>query len=159
MNQAHLSSMNEYELFKLHSQIMEELLTRNVIRTANNPIADYAEWLVAAKLNLKLLNSSNSGFDAIDVDNKRIQIKCRKLKKTNGSRQLGVIRNIDNNPFDSLIAIIFNENYEVIEAYKIPLAIIKNHSKYSSHQNGHILHLKGSVLLDSQAENLTSNFI
>lgn len=158
MGTLQLSSLKEIELLNLHSEIMDELLLRNIIRTSNSPVADYAEWLVASKLNYNLSSNSNSGYDAIDANDCRIQIKCRRLKKVNGSRQLGVIRNIDNNPFDFLVAVIFNDKYEAIEVYKIPSRIIKNYSRFSPHQNGYILQLKGLILSDSQTEDITSEF-
>lgn len=140
-----LSSLPEKKLLNLHSAIMKELQERQVVRTSNSPVGDYAEWLVAKKLHYTLATSSNSGFDATDANNKRIQIKCRRIKELTNSKQLGIIRNINDNPFDVLVAIIFNEYYDVVEAYELPIEIVKKYAKYSEHQKGYILQLRGQI--------------
>ena len=45
---------------------------RNVIRTYNSPIGDYAEWIVADKLGLDLNQSSHTGCDAVGLDGNAI---------------------------------------------------------------------------------------
>ncbi|HEY1195068.1 DUF6998 domain-containing protein [Flavobacterium sp.] len=150
-----LKNLTEKELMKLNSDIMDELKAREIIRTRNNPIADYCEWYVAKKLGWKLQNSSNSGFDAIDSENRRVQIKCRTLIKGKGTRQLGVIRKLDQDTFDYLIALLFDENTEVVKGYKISKELIKKYSTFSKHQNGHILYVKGNLLNDEKLEDIT----
>jgi hypothetical protein len=126
--------------------VLDELKDRGVVKTRNNPVADYAEWLVAEKLGLSIQMSSNAGFDAIDAKGVRYQIKSRRLSDVNKSRQLGVVRNLKKKEFDFLIGVIFNSEFSVLEAYKIPHAAIAEYARFSSHQNGHILQLKGDVL-------------
>ncbi|MCR4030447.1 MULTISPECIES: DUF6998 domain-containing protein [Flavobacterium] len=150
-----LKNLTEKELLKLNSDIMDELKARKIIRTRNNPIADYCEWYVAEKFGWNLKNNSNSGYDAIDSENLRVQIKCRTLMNTKRSRQLGVIRKLDQDTFDYLIALLFDENAEVTEAYKISKGLIKKYAKFSKHQNGHILHVKGNLLNDEKLEDIT----
>lgn len=151
-----LKDMEPKELMILNSKIMIELKEKQVIRTKNNPIADYCEWLVSKKFNWNLQNNSNAGFDVIDNENLRVQIKCRTLEKGKGTRQLGVIRNLDGDTFDYLIGILFNEHIEVVEAYLISKPLIKKYSRYSKHQNGHILSLKGELLNDKELNNITN---
>ena len=124
-------AMNEIELMLLNSKIMIELKSRGVVRTKNNPIADYCEWLVAKKFSWSLENSSNAGFDVFDSDKLRVQIKCRTLENGKGTRQLGVIRNLDDDTFDYLIALLFDENIKVVSGYKISKDLIKQYSKFS----------------------------
>lgn len=128
------------------------------MRTRNNPVADYAEWLVAQQLGLLLERNSNRGYDATDQDGKRYQIKSRRLDPTNESRQLSVIRNLDSAQFNYLIGILFNRNFTVKEAYKIPCGVIKEQAHFSKHQNGHILSLQGKVLTAQGVENITGVF-
>ena len=40
-------------LLRNHSAILDELKRRKVVRTKNNPIGGYAEWLVSKKFKLK----------------------------------------------------------------------------------------------------------
>lgn len=155
MNITKILKMSEKDLLLLNSEIMTELKNREVIRTRNNPIADYCEWLVAMKYKWKLENSSNQGFDAVDNAGRRVQIKCRTAINGKGSRQLGVIRSLDQNPFDYLIAIIFDEKIEVLNAYRISKTLIRKYARFSKHQNGHILILKGSILSDKNLVDIT----
>jgi hypothetical protein len=142
------------ELLKLHSQVIAELQHRNILRTKNNPVGDYAEWLVAKCLKLDLESSSTSGFDAKDYKGTRYQIKGRRITPYNRSRQLSVIRDLNQKKFDILVAVIFDEKYEIIEAVSFPQEIIADYARFSPHQNGHILHLKGPILSDRRVKNI-----
>ncbi|GAI05452.1 unnamed protein product [marine sediment metagenome] len=73
------------ELLRCFANILDELKERKVVRTRNNPVADYAEWLVTQQLGLSLERSSKRGYDAIDQNGKRYQIKSRRLDPTNES--------------------------------------------------------------------------
>ena len=148
-----VKKLENEELLRLYNDLMEELRERELIRSSNNPVCDYAEKLVADKLNLTLERGSNKGYDAIDEKTGlKYQIKSRRLTKHNKSRQLGVIRNWDQKLFDFLIAVIFNEFFEPIEIWQIPHELIKKYSKFSEHQNGHILILKGEILGDKNVK-------
>lgn len=132
------------ELLQINTQSIRELRKRKVVRTWNAPVADYAEWLVANKLNLTLETNSRKGYDAIDDCGVRYQIKSRHLSTENGSRQLSVIRNLDREEFDFLIAVIFNPDFSINQAVKILNSDIGKFSTYNPHQNGNILILRGS---------------
>ena len=147
------------DLFKYFADILDELKERSVVRTRNNPVADYAEWLIARSLGLTLERNSRAGYDAINNRGERFQIKSRRLDPTNKSRQLSVIRNLRNNEFDYLIGVLFEKNFAVKEAYKIPHEIIEKYTRFSKHQNGHILNLKGKILEDPKVENITQLLI
>lgn len=66
------------------------------------------------------------------------------------------MRNYDKKDFDVLVAVIFDENYEVIEARKMPHEVISDYSKYRGHVNAHIVHLKGAILNDSRVKDVSS---
>jgi len=144
------------DLFRHFANILDELNARGVIRTRNNPVADYAEWLVSQRLGLTLMANSSSGYDAQSADGRRIQIKSRRLDPTNGSRQLSVIRNLDVGEFDFLIGVLFDREFVVTEAYKIPHGVVAAFAKFSRHQNGHILILQGGVLKARGVEDITA---
>lgn len=116
----------------------------------NNPTGDYAEWLVASALGLKLANNSAAGYDAETATGVRVQIKARRVSPHNSSRQLGVIRNLEKQGFDELVAVIFSESYDVVEAVSVPHAVIAEYSTYRQHVNGHVLHLRGALLSDNR---------
>lgn len=159
MTKYDLKEFTTSDLFKYFADILDELKQRNVVRTRNNPVADYAEWLVAQSFYLSLERNSRAGYDAINNRGERFQIKSRRLDPTNKSRQLSVIRNLRNNEFDYLIGVLFEKNFTIKEAYKIPHEIIEEHTRFSKHQNGHILNLKGKILEDPKVENITQLLI
>lgn len=132
-------NMNDQELLKLYSHLMEELRSRDIIRSSNNPVADCAERVAVKRLGLVRVGKEEKGYDAIDKEGKKkYQIKGRRITRHNSSRQLGVIRNIEERLFDYLIAVIFNEDFTVSEIWKIPYLFIKENSRYEKQQNGHI---------------------
>lgn len=146
----------------LYAEILTELNRRKVVRTYNSPVGDYAEWLVAEKLGLRLEGNSQKGYDAYDPLKKmRYQIKSRweRGNPTQQSRELNVIRNYDDNQFDFLVVVIFNEHFDVKEAYLIPHDIIKLYAKYNKHQNGYILIAMGPILRDKKVINITHKLI
>jgi hypothetical protein len=135
---------------------MLALQERGILRTFNNPVADYAEWLVAARLNLRLANKSKSGHDAVDSDGKRYQIKGRRLTPKNTSTQLSVIRNLDQRPFDELAAVVFNADFSVAYAALVPCEAVLANSRYSKHQNGHIFMMRRTVLELPEVREITA---
>ena len=96
-----LAKYSEKELLRLHASVIDELKRRKIVRTKNNPVGDYTEWLVSKTLRLELANNSVSGYDATDADGTRFQIKGRRVTSDSRSRQLGAIRNLDAKDFDS----------------------------------------------------------
>jgi hypothetical protein len=154
-----LSLLSEIDLLRLHNTILNELWRRKVIRTNNNPLGDYAEWLVADKLNFKLETSSQSGHDATDINGVRYQIKARKLSEKNKSTQLGAIRNLAQHDFDFLIAILFDSNYEIILAVSIPWECISKYARYQKHTNSSLLYLQNPLLSDTSVVNIKDRLL
>ena len=144
------------ELLSTHSAVLEELRRRNVVRSKNNPTGDYAEWLVSAKLGLQLQPKSAKGYDAIDSSGVRYQIKGRRVTADNPSRQLGVIRNLEGNDFDVLIAVVFDAAWEVVAAARMPRELVAEVSAFRHHVNGHVIHLRSSLLRNARVEDVTA---
>ncbi len=156
-----LEEKNPHELMNLYADILTELNRRQVVRTYNSPVGDYAEWLVKEKMKLALEANSQKGYDAIDPRNGfRYQIKSRWERNAPSpqSRELNVIRNYDKKQFDYLIALIFDKEFDVKEAYLIPHDMIARHAKFSKHQNGYILTLMGPILHDPAVKDITKLF-
>ncbi|MCL6406240.1 hypothetical protein EXT70_11230 [Dickeya dadantii] len=151
--------MSNVELLTLHSEILTQLRSRGVIRTKNNPVGDYAEWLVSTALGMNLLNNSSPGIDAVDSDGKKVQIKARRVTSDNPSRQLSALRNYEAGHFDYLVAVIFDEDYKVLDAYKIPHEVIRDYARYREHVNAHIVTLKGSILSDTRVTSIKEQLI
>lgn len=150
--------MSVKKLLSSYVEIMDKLLALGVVRTYNNPVSDYAEWLIHKNLNLSLATNSQKGYDAIDKKNNvKYQIKSRRNSHNKTINQLGVIRNLKDNDFDYLIAIIFNHDFSINKIWKMPKKIIKKYSKFSKHQNGYILRLNSEILQDKLTEDITKH--
>ena len=128
------------ELLRKYANILETLKDKGVVQTRNSPVGDYAEWLVAKAFNVKAEPPSTSGYDLIK-DGTKYQVKGRWLRQDDSNRQLSILRNLkDKEPkFDFLIAVFFDDKFNVTEAYKIPHRIARKHAKPNSYQSGHIL--------------------
>lgn len=147
------------DLLREYGKILGILKSRGLIRTFNNPVADYAEYLFTKAFSLELMPNSYAGYDAIDKKSRiRYQVKSRRLTGESYSRQLSVIRNMEHKKFDYLIGILFHENFSVAEVYEIPHNLIKKYGRYSSHQNGYILQLRGELLTDKKMKDITDQF-
>jgi hypothetical protein len=149
-----LSEMKVKELLQLQAKITNELKHRGIVRTQNNPLGDYTEWLVAQALDLELQANSKAGYDGISKDDVRVQIKGRRVTPQNNSRQLSAIRKYEEKDFDELAAVIYNENFDIIEALLIPHKVVGEYASYRAHVNAHILILKGPILSDHRVRNI-----
>jgi hypothetical protein len=133
-----LTSLTETELLQTHARVINELRSRGVVRTGNNPIGDYTEWLVCDRLGLILQPNSRAACDGIDSAGIRYQIKGRCSTRSTGDVQFSVVRNLEQNGFDFLIAVVFNSDYTIRFAAKIPHSIVSEVAAYRKHVNGHV---------------------
>lgn len=107
-----LAKFKTSELLSLHCAINEELRSREILRSANNPTGDLAEYLFCKTYGWSQATNSEKGYDALDDNNLKYQIKGRRIHHRNKSRQLSAIRDIKDRPFDVLAAILFDDNYK-----------------------------------------------
>lgn len=147
-NILNLNELEIKELLQLQAAITSELKDRDVVRTQNNPLGDYTEWLVAKAMGLELAANSKAGYDGIDSDGIRIQIKGRRITSKNKSRQLSAVRNYDKKDFDALAGVIFDENFDIIDAVLVPYETVGKYASYREHVNAHILFIKEPLLSD-----------
>ncbi len=153
-----MKSKTTLELMNAYAQILEELNHRQVARTYNSPIGDYAEWLVAQKLHLKLAVNSKKSYDAEDEQTgKTYQIKARWERDSASpkSRQLSMLRDLDKDEVDYLVIVIFGRHFDVKEAYLVPYDTVRSYAKINSYQNGHRLTAMGSFLKDPAVVDIT----
>lgn len=129
------------DLLRMHGAIQTELRLRGVIRTANNPVGDYAELLFSKAFGWGLESSSTAGYDATDHLGVRYQIKSRRLTRPKGSRQLSFLRDLPARKFDFLAAVLFDEVYRVQRAVILPHECLESRSRFSSHANGWLFRL------------------
>ncbi len=144
-------TMAEVELLQTHSEVIAELKRRGVVKTKNNPVGDYTEWLVCNRLGLRPQPNSRAAYDATDPQCIRYQIKGR--CSGDNSVQFSSIRNLEQHGFDFVIAVIFHEDYSVRLAVKIPHTVVPQLARYQAHTNGYNLILTSrTVELDGIEE-------
>lgn len=151
-----LASQTDRNLLMLYAELMAEMRRRKLTRSSNGPGADVAEGLVAKALTLTLNTASTAGYDGIDPQGRKIEVKCRRLTPHNGSRQLSAIRNIESAHFDFLAGVLFNEDFTVMRAALIPYSVVKEHAKFVKHTNGWKFVLRDSVWSLPGVEDITS---
>jgi hypothetical protein len=151
-----LERLEPLDLLRVSAAAIRELQQRGIVRTRNNPLGDYTEWLVAEKLGLSLEGNSSSGYDAISSDGTRYQIKGRRITPENPSVMLSAIRGLDADPFDAVIAVMFDEEFAVMYAAKVPREVIAESASYSKHVNAHRFFFRTSVLSDPRVEDITA---
>ena len=137
MKSASLKRMSGQELLKHFCDTLNELRDRKLVRSTNNPAGDYAEKIVKDALHLSLAEKSNAGFDATDSRDRRYQIKGRRITPHNQSRQLSFMRELESKPFDYLVGVLFEPDFSVKRAAKIPFRIVRERARYSTHTKAH----------------------
>ncbi|XHC09066.1 hypothetical protein ABWH98_16115 [Labrenzia sp. ac12] len=134
---ADLADMTVAELLAAHAQVGEELRARGVVRSANNPTGDLAEYLFCAAFGWTQAPNSERGFDATGADGVRYQIKGRRVHRRNPSRQLSAIRDLAGGHFDVLAGVIFDDDFRVVRAALLPRGVVEEQSTYVAHTNSH----------------------
>src|SRR6266545_3260578 len=80
--------LDDAELLRLWASLMTELNRREVIRSDNNPIGDYCEFLVAAHYGVTPEGNSNAGHDVTAPDGSKIQVNGRRIRPDGRKPQL-----------------------------------------------------------------------
>ena len=150
------SQLNDKQLLGAYCSLMTELRDRGVVRSSNNPVADYTETLVASALGLSLESQSQAGYDARGADGTRYQIKGRRLTAHNKSTQLSALRNLAQRPFDTLAAVAYSQDLSVLYGALIPIEVVMEFSRFSEHSNSHIFMFRRNVLEDPRVTDITS---
>ena len=148
-----LQGMSEVELLGTHKAVIDELLRRDVVKTRNNPIGDYTEWLVCRRLGLANEGNSRAAFDATDTQGVRYQIKGRHSNAN--SVQFSPVRNLEQHGFDYVVAVVFHEDYSVRQAVKIPHRVFPTLARYQRHINGYSLVWTPKTVEQAGVENIS----
>lgn len=153
-----LDKLKPIELLRLQASATAELKRREIVRTNNNPLGDYTEWLVANTMDLELTSNSKAGYDAISNKGLKFQIKCRRVTPETPSRQLSPIRNYAEKDFDWLIAIIFDKDFNILNAYIMPHSVIGNYYPHRNHVNARVVVMSGAIIKDKKVVEITEKF-
>lgn len=150
------SQLNDKQLLGAYCSLMTELRDRGVVRSSNNPVADYTETLVSRALGLSLESQSQAGYDARGADGTKYQIKGRRFTTHNKSTQLSALRNLAQRPFDTLAAVAYSQDLAVLYGALIPIGVVLELSRFSAHSNSHIFMFRRNVLEDPRVTDITS---
>lgn len=145
------------ELLTIHAAIMEELRSRNILRSANNPTGDLAEYLFCAAFGWQQAANSVKSYDAIDGAGIKYQIKGRRIHRRNKSRQLSAIRDLDG--FDMLAVVLFDDDYKITRAALIPAATIRARATYVEHTNSYRFMAREAVWSLSDVVDVTEKLL
>lgn len=156
MNADDLKSLPAGTLLRLSALVIEELRRRELVRSSNNPVADFAELLAARALSLTLVGKSSAGHDAVDASGARYQVKGRRITAHNPSRQLSFIRGLPEKPFDFIVGILFDADFSVKRACVIPFDVVQRRAVFVPKVNGHRFLLRDDVWTENTVRDLTS---
>ena len=141
-----MSELSVPALLSLTADIGDELRRREVTRSSNNPAGDYAEYLFCKAFGWFQEPNSVKSYDATDkVTNQRYQVKSRRLTEVSTSRELGAIRNLEDQNFHFLAAILFDRAYGIFRAALIPHTQVMRLSTFVKHTNAWRFILRDSV--------------
>src|SRR3954447_1842980 len=104
-----LEGLDDRELVRLFGRVMLALRERNIVRSANNPIADIAEQLVAAPYVGSVAPPNEPSYDVLAADGRRLQVKAPRRSQT-GRTTLTPLRRPD---FNAVVAVTFKPDLEV----------------------------------------------
>jgi len=156
MTEQALASYSVMDLLVFHADITEELRKRQILRTANNPVADYAENLARRAFSLTPAPNSEKGYDAKDNDGKKYQIKARRIAGGRKPTRFSAIRKLEEEHFDFLLAIVFSHDFRVHRAALMPCSVVKEKAFFQNHVNGWILPLRDSLWEHESVQDVTS---
>lgn len=132
-------------LLRQYDQVMRELRALGVTRSANNPVADFAEYLFCQAFGWEITPKSTKGHDAKDTAGNRFEIKARRLTQENGSRQLSAIRDLQGKHFDFLAGVLFNQDFTIFRAALVPWNVTVRRSSHVETTNSAKFILKDDV--------------
>lgn len=129
---------------------MVELVDRGIVRSANNPIADIAEQLVADYYGVDPEPANTKGYDVRTPDGTRLQVKGLRLTQK-GRSSLSAIRSLE---FDAIVAVVFRLDMTVEEALVIPKDVFEDRKGWSSTWKSHRLSLTQTLRKDARVERI-----
>lgn len=130
---------------------MAELRERDVIRTSNNPIADIAEALVHEHFGGERGSFNQPGWDVRTPSGDRLQVKAMRRLPTGKRRNLSPIR--DQN-YDAVIAVIFNENFELECALRMSRELVEELFPHKTYVNGRIISITKKLFGNPEVERI-----
>lgn len=112
------------DLLLLEKAVIQALKDKGVIKTNNNlgenlVVGDLSEKLFAETFNLSIEKKTNSGYDCISPKGGRYIVKGKIWPKDQDVIRFASSKDLQNDMFDYLGIVLFDENLEVIKAWNM----------------------------------------
>lgn len=144
LDPAALAAATPRSLLATYASILAELRQREVVRTNDAPVGQYAEWLALEVLGGVLAPNSEKSYDLVDAAGRTIQVKARVLNKgTPGERQLSAFRSFD---FDVALVLLFDGSYGIAHAVELTSDQVRSLSTFHNYVNAYRLIVTDKVL-------------
>jgi hypothetical protein len=149
-----LDALSVEELLRLSRASVTELRKRGIVRTANSPAGDYAEWLVKEATGGELAPPSAKSYDVLAGD-ERLQVKSRVVTDPakRSERQLSPFRSWD---CDAVVIVLFDEQFGIRRMAQLPTEVVKATARWQEHVRGHIVFATDELLSDAAAVELVA---
>jgi hypothetical protein len=146
------------DLLAGYAKTLGILKARGVLRTANAPLGDYAEWLVWRAFGGTIEPNSTKSHDVSDATGRRLQVKARLVSErpTPGQLQTSVFRTWN---FDFAVLVQLAErDYAVVRASMLPALVFdegRSNAKWSEHVKGWAVFMTPALMGHSDAVDVT----
>lgn len=146
-----LERRTDGELIGLYGEVMVELRRRKIVRSANNPIADIAEQLVATYYGVDPEPPNSKTYDVVTADGATIQVKA--LRRTSKSRRnLSPLRSLD---FDYVAAVIFASDMQLEAVLLVPVDVVREYMRWSKTWGANCLSITDRLQNDGRVHRLS----
>ncbi|MCU1416798.1 MAG: hypothetical protein JWP32_972 [Schumannella sp.] len=134
------SDHSTQELLAQYAAILVELRNREVVRTRNAPLGDYAEYLAQRAFGGELQPNSEKSYDLLDPSGSRIQVKARTIGEgVHASAKFSAFRSFD---FDNALFLALDlGTYRIEWARLVARQEVEDVARYSPHINGSSLRI------------------
>lgn len=148
-----LSRMSLRQLLGRQAAIVEEFRRRGV-SGGGNLTAELARFLFCAAYGWHEPPRWEKGFSVVGVEGERYLIRGRRLHhRDSRTRQLSAIRDV--REFDTLAAVLFDNDYRVRRAALIPCAVVREWGSFVRESNSYRLTLSRDVWRDARVTDAT----
>ena len=145
-----LREMSLVDLLRLYGNVETKFLRRKIMRKQGGVVGGYTEELVRSGLGLVDEGHNTKDIDAKDPRNcEKYQIKGRR----GGNVMLGGISSLVPRKFDFLVGVIFNKDFTVRRAAKIPYSVVVETAKLNS-RNEYNVTLTNKLLSRDDVEDI-----
>lgn len=137
--------------------ILDELNTRRVVRSRNAPAGDLAETLAALAHDGRLAPKSETAWDVLAADGRRLQVEARVLSEPNRRGNYSVFRSTEG--FDCCVFVLLEvADYAVNSAVEAPVDVVLATASAAPWVNGSRIQIRTDLHALPGAVDVTAPF-